>query len=116
MPPFLCPAAGPASAFLEWEKYEVAFAHYVAGGVLQYEELLLAVAVHRGAQVRCSIPRIWVTSESAQHGGRELWGIPKHLGDFSRSADGPDARITSLPFSIPTEPLKRPCTVSYLNM
>lgn len=67
----------------------VAFAHYVAGGVLQYEELLLAVAVHRGAQVRCSIPRIWVTSESAQHGGRELWGIPKHLGDFSRSADGP---------------------------
>lgn len=71
-----------------------AFVHYTAGGVLQYEELLVALAVHRGAQLRTSIPLIWVTSESSQHGGRELWGIPKHLGDFDRSASGPDTETS----------------------
>ncbi|MHA6799673.1 acetoacetate decarboxylase family protein [Bounagaea algeriensis] len=66
----------------------VAFAHYVPGGVLQYEELLLAVAVRRGVRWRCSIPRIWVDSERSQHGGRELWGVPKRLGVFERSVEG----------------------------
>lgn len=65
-----------------------AFAHYTPGGVLQYEELLVALVVRRGAQVRLSIPLIWVTSKRSQHGGRELWGIPKHLGDFDRTTSG----------------------------
>lgn len=67
-----------------------AFVHYTAGGVLQYEELLVALAVHRGAQVRTSIPLIWVSSERSQRGGRELWAIPKHLGEFDRATSGPD--------------------------
>lgn len=66
----------------------VAFVHYTPGGVLQYEELLVAVPVRQGPRVRCSIPQIWVTSDNSMHGGRELWGIPKHLGDFSRSTSG----------------------------
>ncbi|MHA6804105.1 acetoacetate decarboxylase family protein [Salinifilum ghardaiensis] len=66
----------------------VAFVHYAPGGVLQYEELLLAVAVRRGVRVHCSIPRIWVDDERAQHGGRELWGIPKQLGSFERRVEG----------------------------
>ena len=67
-----------------------AFAHYTPGGVLQYEELLVALAVRRGARIRTSIPLIWVTSERSQHGGRELWGIPKHRADFDRTTSGPN--------------------------
>ena len=67
----------------------VTFVHYTAGGVLAYEELLVALLVRKGARLRSTIPDIWVSSQSSMHGGRELWGIPKQLGDFKRDHDGP---------------------------
>lgn len=65
-----------------------AFVHYVPGGALRYEELLLALPVRKGVAIRQSIPHIWVDSEASMRGGRELWGIPKDLGDFTREVDG----------------------------
>ncbi|MGW0038533.1 acetoacetate decarboxylase family protein [Gordonia sp. NPDC003376] len=70
-----------------------AFVHYTDGGVLQYEELLTSfpvISVRHGAGV--SIPHIWVTSPHSRTGGRELWGIPKHLAEFERGTDGPTVR------------------------
>ncbi|NDK91172.1 acetoacetate decarboxylase family protein [Gordonia desulfuricans] len=70
-----------------------AFVHYTEGGVLQYEELLTSFPVlsaRHGARV--SIPHIWVTSPHSRTGGRELWGIPKHLAEFERSVDGRTVR------------------------
>jgi hypothetical protein len=58
-----------------------AFAEYAPNGVLAYSELLLALA-GRGANV-CTIPRIWVDSDSSRAGARELWGIPKEIGAFA---------------------------------
>lgn len=66
----------------------VSFVHYTAGGVLAYEELLVALLVRKGARLRSTIPDIWVSSQSSMYGGRELWGIPKQLGDFKRDIDG----------------------------
>ena len=69
-----------------------AFAHYAPGGVLAYEELLLAVVVRRGLRLAVTIPAIWVTSAESLRGGRELWSIPKHRARFSRRAT-PDGRL-----------------------
>ena len=65
------------------------FAHYSPGGVLAYEEFLVAVLVHRGGTLRVWIPQIWVTSPNSMAGGRELWGIPKHLADLRRALTSP---------------------------
>lgn len=65
-----------------------AFLHYTEGGVLQYEELLTAYAVISRHGVGVTIPQIWVTSANSRTGGRELWGIPKCLGEFSREVSG----------------------------
>jgi len=60
-----------------------AFARYVAGGVLSYDELLVAVPSRLGSRI--TIPQIWVDSPTSLAGGRELWAIPKELGTFFRS-------------------------------
>jgi hypothetical protein len=65
-----------------------AFVHYLPGGALRYEELLLALPVRKGLAIRQSIPHIWVDSPASMRGGRELWGIPKALGTFTREVDG----------------------------
>jgi hypothetical protein len=70
-----------------------AFAHYRPGGVLAYEELLVAVPVSAGRALRCTIPRIWVTSEASLKGGRELWGIPKELATIEPSGGRTAAAI-----------------------
>lgn len=64
----------------------VTFVHYGTNGVLSYDELLVAAVVRRGARFRVSIPSIWVDSPESRAGGRALWSIPKHLGDFTRRA------------------------------
>lgn len=67
----------------------VAFVRYTEGGVLAYDELLVAVAARRGSRLlRCSISQIWVNSPSSMAGGRALWAIPKRLGQFERSRSG----------------------------
>lgn len=60
----------------------VAAVSYVPGGVLDYNELLVAVPSIGRAGLHLTIPQIWVDSPTSMRGGRELWGIPKQLADF----------------------------------
>ena len=72
----------------------VAFANYVPGGVLAYDELLIAVPSLRAGRLRYTIPQIWVDSAASRAGGRELWGIPKELAVFERSTTTAGASIS----------------------
>ena len=75
----------------------VASVRYLPGGVLDYDELLVAVpSLGRGGP-RVTIPQIWVDSPTSMRGGRELWGIPKHLATFRQSHRGP---VTSMTMSV----------------
>jgi len=60
-----------------------AFVRYAPGGALSYDELLVAIPSLPGPRV--TIPQIWVDSAASMAGGRELWGIPKQLAEFSRT-------------------------------
>jgi hypothetical protein len=62
----------------------VAFARYVPGGVLSYDELLVALPSVGGTPA-VTIPQIWVDSPESVAGGRALWSIPKHLGAFDHA-------------------------------
>ncbi|GHF47631.1 hypothetical protein FHX82_001419 [Amycolatopsis bartoniae] len=62
-----------------------AFVDYLPGGLLPYHELLAAVVVRQGVRVGLTITDIWVDSPASRAGGRELWGIPKELAEFSLS-------------------------------
>ena len=63
----------------------VASASYVPGGVLAYEEMLVAVPTWGRGGLRITIPQIWVDSAQSREGGCALWGIPKELAVFERS-------------------------------
>jgi hypothetical protein len=76
-----------------------AFAHYAPGGVLTYQELLLAVVVRRGLRPAVTIPAIWVTSAESLAGGRELWAIPKHRARFERSTSSTSSTSPTSPTS-----------------
>lgn len=69
-----------------------AFVRYVPGGVLSYDELLVAIPSLPGPRV--TIPQIWVDSEASAAGGRELWGIPKQLAQFERTDTAAGARMS----------------------
>lgn len=77
----LITVAGRAVAGTAWVDYQ-------PGSVLEYRELLAAVAVRRGLRPAVTITHIWVDSESSRDGGRELWGIPKDLATLTMAADG----------------------------
>jgi hypothetical protein len=72
----------------------VAFASYVPGGVLSYDELLVAVPSVGGVPA-VTIPQIWVDSPESVAGGRALWSIPKHLARFDRAETGSGASLTA---------------------
>lgn len=63
--------------------------NYTPGGVLEYDELLVAIPVVRRWQISVTIPQIWVTSPASRSGGRALWGIPKELMYATRHSAGP---------------------------
>lgn len=63
----------------------LAVARYAPGGVLAYDELLVATLTTGGRAPRVTIPQIWVTSEASRAGGRALWGIPKDLARVTRT-------------------------------
>lgn len=62
-----------------------AFVDYGEGSMLAYHELLAAVVVREGRGLALCITDIWVDSPTSRSGGRELWGIPKELAEFSMS-------------------------------
>ncbi|MFD5637525.1 acetoacetate decarboxylase family protein [Streptomyces sp. NPDC127077] len=68
--------AGRGAVGAAWVVYE-------NDSVLHYNELLRAVLVRDGRRPRVCITDIWVDSPASMAGGRELWGIPKELADFS---------------------------------
>jgi hypothetical protein len=70
-----------------------AFARYAPGGALQYNELLVAAPTVGAGWPRFTIPQIWVDSPASLAGGRELWGIPKQLGEFTRRAAGREVEV-----------------------
>lgn len=72
-----------------------AFVDYCPPGDLTYNELLVAVLGWRDGRVVTTIGDIWVDSPESRAGGRELWRIPKELGDFERYA-GARSVFTSL--------------------
>lgn len=89
-----------------------AFARYVPGGVLDYNELLVAVPSFGRGGLRITITRIWVDSEASMIGGRELWGIPKHLAKFDRAENrrdsarrGADTATVSMTLPVSTTPV-----------
>lgn len=74
-----------------------AFARYLPGGVLSYDELLVSTPTLEGGRARVTIPQIWVDSPESLAGGSALWGIPKKLGDFDRveTADAASVSMTT---------------------
>ncbi|MFB2580378.1 acetoacetate decarboxylase family protein [Herbiconiux sp. P15] len=74
----------------------VAAVEYVPGGALEYDELLVALPSFGRGGLRVMIPQIWVDSEASKRGGRELWGIPKHLARFERTTAGRRTQVRML--------------------
>lgn len=70
--------------------HAVGLVSYESPSPLTYAELLVA-RPHGGA---VTISDIWVDSPASRDGGRELWAIPKELGDFhlDTSTRGPLTR------------------------
>lgn len=59
-----------------------AWAAYKPGGVLAYNEVLVAMRVRVGGRPFTTITHIWVDHPASIAGGRELWGIPKQQAIF----------------------------------
>ncbi|WP_421683779.1 acetoacetate decarboxylase [Stutzerimonas urumqiensis] len=61
------------------------WAAYLPGGTLAYNELAVAVAVrgHGMLAPAGTVTQIWVDEPRSVAGGRQLWSIPKVLGEFA---------------------------------
>ncbi|MGK5530609.1 acetoacetate decarboxylase family protein [Streptomyces sp. URMC 129] len=60
---------------------------YRPGGVLEYREFLVSLLVRRGRGIASTAVAVWVDDGRSLAGGRELWGIPKELGEFTFGAE-----------------------------
>lgn len=59
-------------------------ASYSAGSVLVYNELIVVSAVVRhGGKIGAWISHIYVDDPNSVAGGREIWGLPKELAQFT---------------------------------
>jgi hypothetical protein len=73
-------------------------AHYSEGTVGEYQELAISVAtVKANGQKGALQLAMWVDSELALRGGRELWGINKSLAKFDtvKSGDWHNVTVTT---------------------
>lgn len=87
----LAPVADPISVpgdltILTPRRVVVVIAKYETG-TLAYSELAVGPLVWTARRAGILIQRIWVDSPASLRGGRELWGIPKQLADFTWHAD-----------------------------
>ncbi|HEY9735466.1 MAG TPA: acetoacetate decarboxylase family protein [Trichocoleus sp.] len=64
----------------------VYFSVYTRGSVLEYSELIVAPAVltHSG-KIGSWVSHIYVDNPDSVAGGREIWGLPKDLAEFTWS-------------------------------
>ncbi|MBU7585769.1 MAG: acetoacetate decarboxylase family protein [Nostoc sp. TH1S01] len=66
----------------------VYLADYREGSVLEYSELIVAPAVvSYQNQIGAWISHIYVDNADSVAGGREIWGLPKELADFTWEDD-----------------------------
>ncbi|MBD2613802.1 MAG: acetoacetate decarboxylase family protein [Nostoc sp. ZfuVER08] len=62
----------------------VYLANYGSGSVLEYSELIIAPAlVHRQRKIGPWISHIYVDNADSVAGGREIWGLPKEVAEFT---------------------------------
>lgn len=69
-----------------------AVAVYEPGGMLAYNEVLMAVAVHRGIRPALTVPHIWVDHPASIAGARAMWSIPKQEATFQIRGGGTSER------------------------
>jgi acetoacetate decarboxylase len=57
---------------------------YTKGSILDYNELIISPALVRYQKRVCSwISHIYVDNSDSVAGGREIWGLPKEIADFT---------------------------------
>ncbi|MCF2150720.1 acetoacetate decarboxylase family protein [Desmonostoc muscorum LEGE 12446] len=62
----------------------VYLSNYGSGSVLEYNELIIAPAlVHYQKKIGAWISHIYVDNPDSVAGGREIWGLPKELAEFT---------------------------------
>ena len=77
----------------------VYLAYYGSGSVLEYSELIVAAAmVGYSGKIGGWVSHIYVDNGHSVAGGREIWGLPKELAEFTwekgnSSASGYDNRV-----------------------
>ena len=77
----------------------VYLAYYGSGSVLEYSELIVAAAMVRySGKIGGWVSHIYVDNGHSVAGGREIWGLPKELAEFTwekgnSSASGYDNRV-----------------------
>ena len=59
------------------------FASYKSSSIGPYDELLVFIVVERGGKIGLYTPLVYVTTDEAYLGGRDVWGFPKRMGEFS---------------------------------
>ncbi|OWY64471.1 acetoacetate decarboxylase [cyanobacterium TDX16] len=58
--------------------------NYGAGSVLEYSELIVVAGfVSYGAKIGGWVSHIYVDNPDSVAGGREIWGLPKEIADFT---------------------------------
>jgi hypothetical protein len=66
----------------------VYLAIYGAGSALEYHELIVVPALVRyGKQFGAWVSHIYVDNPDSVAGGREIWGLPKELAEFTWTGD-----------------------------
>lgn len=65
-------------------------ASYGPGSVLEYHELIVAVAAHGSGRWGFWIIHIYVDDANSMAGGRDIWGLPKELAQFTWKKGAPN--------------------------
>jgi acetoacetate decarboxylase len=59
-------------------------ASYGAGSTMEYNELIVVSGLlHRGSKIGAWISHIYVDHPDSVAGGREIWGLPKQMAEFT---------------------------------
>jgi acetoacetate decarboxylase len=61
----------------------VYFASYEQGSVVQYHELIISLLARYRHNIGFWISHIYVDDAHSMAGGRDIWGLPKELADFT---------------------------------
>lgn len=68
----------------------VYLSHYGSGSVLEYSELIVVAGIVRySGKIGGWISNIYVDNPDSVAGGREIWGLPKELANFTWEKDCP---------------------------